>query len=243
MSDDVSPAEWIAPRLTGGFGAVTRTVPCGYPAYARICHPAGARDGGPGYLVGGGPSDRAPDPPGHAVARTRGFSGPPERERVGVARPQPRARELRVLLRRLRRPDQRRLPSRGASHPVSVRRAPAPGRHPRGRQPRDHHRSVRPGAIAATKGQSIGRDVDTSRSPCRRQELVPAPRSLWSGTISNASPRWRWMFAAGPSTRSVILPELGRVGTYWRCSLRPSVSPAGAPSTTPKKTHAPKITT
>ena len=46
MSDDVSPAEWIAPRLTGGFGAVTRTVPCGYPAYARICHPAGARDGG-----------------------------------------------------------------------------------------------------------------------------------------------------------------------------------------------------
>jgi hypothetical protein len=159
MSDDVSPAEWIAPRLTGGFGAVTRTVPCGYPAYARICHPAGARDGGPGYLVGGGPSDRAPDPPGHAVARTRGFSGPPERERVGVARPQPRARELRVLLRRLRRPDQRRLPSRRASHPVSVRRAPAPGRHPRGRQPRDHHRSVRPGAIAATKGQSIGRDV------------------------------------------------------------------------------------
>ena len=46
MSDDVSPAEWIAPRLTGGFGAVTRTAPCGYPAYARICHPAGARDGG-----------------------------------------------------------------------------------------------------------------------------------------------------------------------------------------------------
>jgi hypothetical protein len=42
---DVSAAAWIAPRLTGEFGTVTRTVPSGYPAYARICHPV---DGGPG---------------------------------------------------------------------------------------------------------------------------------------------------------------------------------------------------
>jgi hypothetical protein len=46
VSDDVSAAAWIAPRLTGGLGAVTMTVPAGYPAYARICHPAAARDGG-----------------------------------------------------------------------------------------------------------------------------------------------------------------------------------------------------
>lgn len=45
VSDEVSPAGWIAPRLTGGFGAVTRTVPNGYPAYARICHPAVDRGG------------------------------------------------------------------------------------------------------------------------------------------------------------------------------------------------------
>jgi hypothetical protein len=38
--DDVSPADWIAPRLSGRFGAVGLTVPRGYPAYARICHPA-----------------------------------------------------------------------------------------------------------------------------------------------------------------------------------------------------------
>lgn len=33
-------AGWIAPRLTGRFGAVTRTVPSGFEAYARIFHPA-----------------------------------------------------------------------------------------------------------------------------------------------------------------------------------------------------------
>jgi hypothetical protein len=38
---DVSPAAWIASRLGGAFGAVTRTVPRGYSAYARICHPPG----------------------------------------------------------------------------------------------------------------------------------------------------------------------------------------------------------
>ncbi len=37
---DLSAAEWIRPRLTGAFGAVTRAVPDGYAAYARICHPA-----------------------------------------------------------------------------------------------------------------------------------------------------------------------------------------------------------
>ena len=47
VSDDVSPAAWIAPRLGGDFGAVTRTVPGGYEAYARICHPVADRDGSP----------------------------------------------------------------------------------------------------------------------------------------------------------------------------------------------------
>ena len=47
VSDDVSPAAWIAPRLGGDFGAVTRTVPGGYEAYARICHPVADRDGRP----------------------------------------------------------------------------------------------------------------------------------------------------------------------------------------------------
>jgi hypothetical protein len=40
LSEDVSEADWIAPRLTGAFGAVTLAVPNGYAAYARICHPA-----------------------------------------------------------------------------------------------------------------------------------------------------------------------------------------------------------
>ncbi len=47
VSDDVSPAVWIAPLLGGDFGAVARTVPRGYPAYVRICHPAKDRDGSP----------------------------------------------------------------------------------------------------------------------------------------------------------------------------------------------------
>jgi hypothetical protein len=43
--DDVSPGAWIGPRLGGEFGAVTLTVPSGYAAYARICHPASDADG------------------------------------------------------------------------------------------------------------------------------------------------------------------------------------------------------
>ncbi len=45
--EDVGPAEWIAPRLGGRFGAVGLTVPRGYPAYARICHPATNKAGEP----------------------------------------------------------------------------------------------------------------------------------------------------------------------------------------------------
>ena len=46
LSADTGAAAWIAPRLTGGFGAVTRTVPDGFPAYARIFHPAPGPNGG-----------------------------------------------------------------------------------------------------------------------------------------------------------------------------------------------------
>jgi hypothetical protein len=62
VSEDVCPADWIAPRLTGDFGAVSRTLPAGYPAYARICHPAERA----GRFVDG--SDRLADWP--EVART-----------------------------------------------------------------------------------------------------------------------------------------------------------------------------
>ncbi len=36
---DPSVGDWIAPRLRGGFGAVCRTVPRGFTAYARVLHP------------------------------------------------------------------------------------------------------------------------------------------------------------------------------------------------------------
>lgn len=35
---DVTPAAWLAPRLSG-WGTVTSVVPAGYPAYARVLHP------------------------------------------------------------------------------------------------------------------------------------------------------------------------------------------------------------
>ena len=41
--DDTARAAWLEARLRGAFGAVTRTAPDGYPAYARILHPP--RDG------------------------------------------------------------------------------------------------------------------------------------------------------------------------------------------------------
>jgi hypothetical protein len=44
---DVLPAMWIAPQLAGDFGAVGRTVPRSYPAYARICHPVADAEGRP----------------------------------------------------------------------------------------------------------------------------------------------------------------------------------------------------
>lgn len=40
VSEDVAAGAWIASRLEGRFGAVTRAVPSGFAAYARICHPA-----------------------------------------------------------------------------------------------------------------------------------------------------------------------------------------------------------
>ena len=45
VPDDVSAPAWIASRLEGRFGAVTRPVPSGFAAYARICHPATDRAG------------------------------------------------------------------------------------------------------------------------------------------------------------------------------------------------------
>jgi hypothetical protein len=36
---DPGVGDWIAPRLRGGFGAVCRSIPRGYPAYARLLHP------------------------------------------------------------------------------------------------------------------------------------------------------------------------------------------------------------
>lgn len=36
---DVTPGDWLAPRLTGPPGTVTGTVPAGYAAYARVLHP------------------------------------------------------------------------------------------------------------------------------------------------------------------------------------------------------------
>jgi hypothetical protein len=45
VSDDRSPAAWIAPRLGGRFGAVARFVPRGYSAYVRVCHAATDQDG------------------------------------------------------------------------------------------------------------------------------------------------------------------------------------------------------
>lgn len=39
-SAEITAAGWIGPRLGGAFGAVRRTVPGGFAAYARIFHPA-----------------------------------------------------------------------------------------------------------------------------------------------------------------------------------------------------------
>lgn len=39
-ASDARAADWIAPRLIADFGAVTRTIPSGFSAYARILHPA-----------------------------------------------------------------------------------------------------------------------------------------------------------------------------------------------------------
>ncbi len=41
----MTAAAWIGPRLTGAIGTVTGTVPAGFDAYVRICHPAGDGDG------------------------------------------------------------------------------------------------------------------------------------------------------------------------------------------------------
>jgi len=57
--EDLSDAAWLAPALTGGFGSVTGTVPSGYSAYVRICHPV--LDGAvkSGYVGRGRARDRS----------------------------------------------------------------------------------------------------------------------------------------------------------------------------------------
>ncbi len=44
VCDDVSPGAWVARELTGEIGTVTGTLPSGYQAYVRICHPASDHD-------------------------------------------------------------------------------------------------------------------------------------------------------------------------------------------------------
>ena len=44
VNEDVSEGEWIAARLGGAFGAVTRAVPSGFAGYVRICHPPSDQD-------------------------------------------------------------------------------------------------------------------------------------------------------------------------------------------------------
>nr|KEP23763.1 hypothetical protein DA06_05000 [Georgenia sp. SUBG003] len=43
--EDVSPADWLAIRVTGRPGTVVGTVPSGYEAYARLLHPVEFHDG------------------------------------------------------------------------------------------------------------------------------------------------------------------------------------------------------
>lgn len=74
--DDVSPAEWIAPRLSGRFGAVGLTVPRGYPAYVRICHPAGKSAAG---SVGWSDVARATGRRAHALMQWHAIAGPADR--------------------------------------------------------------------------------------------------------------------------------------------------------------------
>jgi len=45
--DDASPADWLAARLGGSFGAAGRTIPHGFAAYARILHPSADASGRP----------------------------------------------------------------------------------------------------------------------------------------------------------------------------------------------------
>lgn len=73
--DDVSPADWIAPRLGGRFGAVGLTVPRGYPAYARICHPAKNKTGEPvSWSEVAEATGRRP----HALMQWHGIVGSPD---------------------------------------------------------------------------------------------------------------------------------------------------------------------
>ena len=44
---DHAAADWIKPSLSAEFGAITRVVPQGYPAYVRVLHPAGNADDEP----------------------------------------------------------------------------------------------------------------------------------------------------------------------------------------------------
>jgi len=46
LLENTAAADWLVPRMTGELGTVAGTIPDRYPAYARVCHPAGDVDGG-----------------------------------------------------------------------------------------------------------------------------------------------------------------------------------------------------
>jgi hypothetical protein len=75
VSDDASPAAWIAPRLGGDFGAVGRTLPRGYPGYVRICHPAVGQDRS---LVGWSEVARSTGRRAHSLMQWHALVGSPD---------------------------------------------------------------------------------------------------------------------------------------------------------------------
>jgi hypothetical protein len=85
---DAGPARWIASRLSDQFGAVTRTVPAGYAAYARIFHPA---DPGAERQLRWSEVAGANGRVMHALAQYARISTPPPGQTQAPGRPGPEA--------------------------------------------------------------------------------------------------------------------------------------------------------
>ncbi len=197
VSQDLAVADWIAPRLGGPFGAVSRTVPAGFAAYARICHPPGDPAG---ELTTWARVAAATGRRAHALMQWHALAGAPEQEfSKNATRPDAVTVKQRPPPKRMSREKVRvpfRITTRLASRGITPRAAPVVGVSEFG----STGRVARAGFESATRGNRSVRGADSPATPRAIQFDLASSRCLADLQVA---------LALGARTRESVTDEAG----------------------------------